>query len=122
MDSRTQVSSTPPPDIWPALPLDEWRDTYATLHMWTQIVGKIRLAQTPLINHWWNATLYVTPHGLTTSAMPYGDRSLEIEFDFLDHTLVLQASDGRGKTVRLHPRSVADFYAETMEALHALRT
>ena len=70
---------------WPALPLAEWKDTYATLHMWTQIVGKIRLALTPLVNHWWNTTLYVTPRGLTTTAMPYNGRQIQINFDFIDH-------------------------------------
>ena len=109
-------------EVWPALPLEEWKDTYATLHMWTQIVGKIRLAQTPLINHWWNATLYVTSRGLTTSAMPYGHRTFDIDFDFLDHNLLFRSSDGRAKTVRLHPRPVADLYRETMSALHSLET
>ena len=109
-------------DVWPVLPLDEWKDTYATLHMWTQIVGKIRLAQTPLINHWWNATLYVTSRGLTTSAMPYGDRHFEIEFDFLDHKAVFRSSDGRAYTIRLQPRSVSDFYRETMKALQSIGT
>lgn len=108
-------------EIWPALPLQEWNQTYATLHLWTQIVGKIRLAQTPLINHWWNTTLYVTSRGLTTSAMPYGDRLFEIDFDFIDHLLVVRASDGGMKTVPLYPRSVADFYRETLTVLQSLR-
>jgi len=108
-------------EIWPALPLQEWNETYATLHLWTQIVGKIRLAQTPLINHWWNTTLYVTSRGLTTSAMPYGDRLFEIDFDFIDHLLVVRASDGGMKTVPLYPRSVADFYRETLTVLRSLR-
>src|SRR5947209_8155854 len=94
-------------EVWPALPLAEWQDTYATLHMWTQIVGKIRLAQTPLINHWWNVPLYVTARGLTTSAMPYHSRSFEIDFDFIDHQLLV-------------PRSVADFYHEVMRTLGGL--
>jgi len=108
-------------DVWPALPLQDWKDTYATLHMWTQIVGKIRLAQTPLLNHWWNVTLYVTSRGLTTSAMPYDDRIFEIDFDFMDHNLLIKSSDGGSKTVRLYPRSVADFYRETLAALQSLR-
>ncbi len=108
-------------DVWPALPLQDWKDTYATLHMWTQIVGKIRLAQTPLFNHWWNVTLYVTSRGLTTSAMPYDDRIFEIDFDFMDHNLLIRSSDGSSKTVRLYPRSVADFYQETLAALQTLR-
>lgn len=108
-------------DVWPALPLQDWKDTYATLHMWTQIVGKIRLGQTPLLNHWWNVTLYVTSRGLTTSAMPYDDRIFEIDFDFMDHNLLIRSSDGGSKTVRLYPRSVADFYRETLAALQSLR-
>ena len=108
-------------DVWPALPLQDWKDTYATLHMWTQIVGKIRLAQTPLLNHWWNVTLYVTSRGLTTSAMPYDDRIFEIDFDFMDHNLLIRSSDGGSKAVRLYPRSVADFYRETLAALQSLR-
>src|SRR5918993_1210283 len=98
-------------EVWPSLPLAEWRDTYATLHMWTQIVGKIRLAQTPLVNHWWNVPLYVSARGLTTSAMPYGRRVFEIEFDFIDHKLDIDAGDG-GTSIALRPRTVADFYAE----------
>src|SRR5205807_10654953 len=78
---------------WPALPLAEWRDTYATLHMWTQVVGKIRLAQTPLVNHWWNVPLYVTARGLTTSAIPYGERTFEIDFDFIEHKLLIKCDD-----------------------------
>jgi hypothetical protein len=108
-------------DVWPALSLQDWKDTYATLHMWTQIVGKIRLAQTPLLNHWWNVTLYVTSRGLTTSAMPYNDCIFEIDFDFMDHNLLIRSSDGGSKTVRLYPRSVADFYRETLAALQSLR-
>ncbi len=108
-------------DVWPPLPLQDWKDTYATLHMWTQIVGKIRLAQTPPFNHWWNVTLYVTSRGLTTSAMPYDDRIFEMEFDFLDHNLLIKSSDGGSKAVRLYPRSVADFYREALAALQSLR-
>ena len=108
-------------DTWPALPLAEWEETRATLHMWTQIVGKIRLALAPSCNHWWHVPLYVTTRGLTTSPMPYGTRALEIDFDFLDHQLVLQASDGGRHTVPLTAQSVADFYHQTMDALRALR-
>ena len=107
-------------DSWPALPLAEWQDTYATLHMWTQIVGKIRLAQTPLINHWWNVPLYVTARGLTTTAMPYRDRTFEIEFDFIDHQLLIKCDDGAVKRIPLIPRSVADFYHEVFKALDGL--
>ena len=105
---------------WPALPLAEWKDTYATLHMWTQIVGKIRLALTPLVNHWWNTTLYVTPRGLTTTAMPYNGRQIQINFDFIDHKLVIETTDGSTKTVALRPCSVAEFYQQTMAALRSL--
>ena len=97
-------------EVWPALPLKDWKGTYATLHMWTQIVGKIRLAQTAPLNHWWNVTLYVTSRGLTTSAMPYGDRLFEIDFDFIDHNLLIKTSDGSSKILRLQPHSVAEFY------------
>jgi hypothetical protein len=106
--------------MWPELKFAEWQDTLATLHMWTQVVGKIRLELTPLINHWWNVPLYVSARGLTTSAMPYGDRALEIEFDFLDHKLRLVCSDGTTKALDLRPQSVADFYAEVMSALREL--
>lgn len=106
-------------DIWPALPLDSWKDTCETLHMWTQIVGKVRLALTPLVNHWWNVPLYVTSRGLTTSEIPYGDGAFELYFDFLDHQLVLQTSAGSRKTLPLVARSVAAFYAEFMLMLHS---
>jgi len=105
---------------WPQLVLEEWQDTLATLHMWTQIVGKIRLEQTPLVNHWWNVPLYVSARGLTTSPMTYQDRIFEIEFDFIDHTLRIQCSDGSLATLDLRPQTVADFYEEVMEALHGL--
>ncbi|HXF12599.1 MAG TPA: DUF5996 family protein, partial [Terriglobales bacterium] len=107
------------PECWPSLPLDSWEDTRATLHMWTQIVGKVRLALTPLVNHWWNVTLYVTARGLTTSIIPYGERSFELRFDFFKHQLVLETSDGSVKALPLEPRSVADFYHEFMSMLRA---
>ncbi|MBW4640587.1 MAG: hypothetical protein KME05_20635 [Gloeocapsa sp. UFS-A4-WI-NPMV-4B04] len=107
-------------DLWPALPLAEWKDTYATLHMWTQIVGKIRLAQTPLVNHWWNVPLYVTARGLTTSPMPYNERTFEIDFDFVDHQLLIKCNDGSTELIPLVPRSVADFYQKVMQKLHKL--
>jgi len=106
--------------MWPELKFSEWQDTLATLHMWTQVVGKIRLELTPLINHWWNVPLYVSARGLTTSAMPYGDRVLEIEFDFIDHKLRIVCSDGSMKVLDLRPQSVADFYAEVISALKEL--
>jgi hypothetical protein len=119
MANMTQSAAADQPECWPALPLDSWRDTCATLHMWTQIVGKVRLRLTPLVNHWWNVPLYVTARGLTTSAMPYGARSIEIRFDFLAHRLVLECSDGLVKELPLHPMAVADFYREFMDLLHS---
>ncbi|HZN05262.1 MAG TPA: DUF5996 family protein [Pyrinomonadaceae bacterium] len=105
---------------WPSLPLEEWKDTCATLHMWTQVVGKVRLEQTPLVNHWWNVPLYVSARGLTTTAMPYGDAFFEMEFDFVDHNLAINSSDGATANVELRPKSVATFYHETMDALRGL--
>src|SRR5258705_7215785 len=105
---------------WPELKFSEWHDTLATLHMWTQVVGKIRLEQTPLVNHWWNVPLYVSARGLTTSAMPYEDRIFEIEFDFIDHKLLIKCSDGSTTALLLRSQSVRDFYAEMMTALRRL--
>jgi hypothetical protein len=105
------------PECWPALPLDSWNETCATLHMWTQIVGKVRLELTPLINHWWNVPLYVNGRGLTTSAIPYERRTFELQFDFIDHKLVLLTNDGVVRTLRLASRTVADFYREFMDLL-----
>jgi hypothetical protein len=102
---------------WPPLPFEEWRDTYATLHMWTQIVGKIRMALTPSVNHWWHVPLYVASRGLTTSPMPYEDRQLEILFDFVDHQLKVSLTDGATRSIPLAPRSVAAFYREVMALL-----
>lgn len=105
---------------WPPLPSDAWEETYATLHMWTQIVGKIRLALSPPINHWWHVPLYVTSRGLTTSPIPFGGQSFEIIFDFIDHNLWIQTSGGATKALALIPRSVADFYRELMAILRSL--
>ena len=107
-------------DNWPNLPLNDWADTYATLHMWTQIVGKIRLRLAPPVNHWWHCTLYVSPLGLTTSAMPYGRELVEIEFDFVNHQLHFRKSNGDTKALQLTSRSVADFYKEVMATLKSL--
>ncbi len=107
-------------DAWPALPLAAWRDTYATVHMWTQVVGKTRLALAPMENHWWQCTLYVTERGLTTSPMPAGTRLVTVEFDFNDHRLVLRTDDGDGRQLPLVPQTVARFYSQYMEALHEL--
>lgn len=108
------------PDCWPALPLEAWKETCDTLHMWTQIVGKVRLALTPKLNHWWNVPLYVSARGLTTSVIPYGKRVFEMEFDFIEHRLVIRSSDPQTKVVLLRPRSVADFYSEFMSVLRSL--
>ena len=105
---------------WPELPLAAWADTCATLHLWTQIVGKIRLAHAPMVNHWWHVPLYVGPRGFTTSAIPYRARSFQIDFDFIDHRLRIDSSDGRRATIALEPRSVADFHAELMGRLRDL--
>ncbi|MET9018406.1 DUF5996 family protein [Actinopolymorpha sp. NPDC004070] len=107
-------------EAWPSLRVDDWTDTRDTLHMWTQIVGKIRLTQAPLLNHWWQVTLYVSPRGLTTGSIPYGDRLFDIEFDFCAHQLVIRSSDGGVETVALEPKSVAEFYRQTMQALGRL--
>jgi len=116
-------ASKPSPDVsaaWPSLPLAAWQDTYATLHMWTQIVGKVRMALTPKQNHWWHVTLYVTSRGLTTSPISYGSRAFEIVFDFVDHVLVVSCSDGTARRLPLVPRTVADFYRELMAMLDGL--
>ena len=98
----TTISPTKP-ESWPALPLEAWQDTYATLHMWTQIVGKVRLAQSPLVNHWWEVPLYISARGLTTSAIPYRDGIFEVEFDFLDHNLVIQTSQDKPRPFHSRP-------------------
>ena len=105
---------------WPELRLEAWKDTYATLHMWTQIVGKVRLALSPRINHWWEVALYVNAVGLTTSAIPYKQLVFEIQFNFLEHRLTIAICDGQQRVLQLRPQSVAAFYAEFMSALHSL--
>ena len=107
-------------NAWPALPFAEWQDTATTLHMWTQIIGKIRLTLTPWINHSWHVTLYVTSRGLTTSPIPHGVRTFEINFDFIDHQLRIDTSDGERRTIELKPRPVADFYRAVMKTLDEL--
>jgi Family of unknown function (DUF5996) len=107
------------PQCWPSLPLDSWKDTYTTLHMWTQMVGKVRLRLTPLVNHWWNVPLYVSAKGLTTSEIPYGNRAFELWFDFIRHRLVLETSDGRLEALPLTSRSVAEFYRDFMAMLRS---
>jgi hypothetical protein len=107
-------------ELWPALPLAEWQDTCATLHMWTQIVGKIRMKLSAPVNHWWHCALYVTARGLTTSIIPYNGVYFELEFDFIDHMLAIRTSDGLTRTIALAPRSVADFYREVMATLKSI--
>jgi len=104
----------------PDLPFDEWKDTLATLHMWTQIVGKVRLNLCSLVNHWWNVPLYLTARGLTTSAMPFDGGVVEIRFDFIAHTLIIETSRGGPRVISLKPQSVADFYQQFMSALAEL--
>ena len=108
------------PTVWPELELEAWQDTRATFQLWTQVVGKIRMAHTPLVNHWWNVPLYVTARGLTTSLVPYDERGFEMEFDLLDHRLDIRATDGGRAVVALEPRTVASFYDEVMSKLAAL--
>lgn len=105
---------------WPPIPLADWRDTCTTLHLWSQVVGKIRLALAPPLNHWWHVTFYVTARGLTTSPMPHGERALQLDFDFIDHCLDLTTSDGGRRQVPLVPMTVADFYDAVMQALAEL--
>jgi len=107
-------------EAWPALPLEDWKPTYHNLHMWTQIVGKVRLMLTPRVNHWWNVPFYVNARGLTTSPVPYGKDVFEIQFDFMDHELRIDRCDGERKTLALAPRTVADFYSEFMSTLRSL--
>ncbi len=107
-------------DQWPNLPFSEWRGTCETLQLWTQVIGKIRLAQAPLINHWWQVPLYVTSRGLTTSPIPYGTWSFQIDLDFIDHQLMIATSNGATETIRLRPSTVADFYGEVMQRLKSL--
>ena len=116
-DDRSPAAGAGP---WPPLPLDQWQDTRDTLHLWTQVVGKLRLALAPAVNHWWHVPLYVDARGLTTSLMPAGTRGLEVLFDLTDHQLLLLTTDGARRTMALEPRSVADFAAEVAGHLAAL--
>jgi hypothetical protein len=114
------MSSAKPAEFWPALPFTEWKETAETLHMWSQIVGKIRLTLTPWTNHSWHVTLYLVARGLTTSPIPHGFHTFEIAFDFIDHELRIDKSDGQRRVLKLQPQSVADFYRATMRALTEL--
>ena len=112
--------TVPTTETWPALPLAKWRETQETLHLWTQVVGKVKLELTPFLNEWWNVAFAVTPRGLTTGAIPAGDEAFAVDFDFLDHTLFVHASDGRTRSMPLIPRSVAAFYAEFLATVRAM--
>jgi hypothetical protein len=120
MPPKSVPNQTSQQEVLPALPFDSWKDTLATLHMWTQVVGKVRLKLCPLVNHWWNVPFYLTARGMTTSAMPYQERAIEVQFDFIEHRLVIESSDGRVATMALKPQSVADFYKGFMGALSEL--
>ena len=111
------MSDTSP---WPDLPLSAWSETCDTLHRWTQVVGKVRLGLTPLVNHWWNVTLYLTSRGLTTSSIPYGSRTFDVVFDFVDHQLRIETNEGNVETLPLMPMSVRDFYFEVISRLRRL--
>jgi Family of unknown function (DUF5996) len=114
------LSTASLPEPWPSLDLQAWKDTCATLHLWTQIVGKIRLAQSPWVNHSWHVTLYVTARGLTTSPIPYGTRIFQIDFDFIEHRLTIQSSNGGLGAIPLQPQSVAAFYKRLMDEMGKL--
>jgi hypothetical protein len=120
MASKSMMSELSKDEAWPALPLAEWSATRDTLHMWTQIVGKVRLALSPRVNHWWEVPFYLSARGLTTSAIPYRLGIFDAEFDFLDHVLRIDTSRGETKTIALAPRSVADFYREFMATIASL--
>ena len=120
MVSEGSGQAVPATEVWPALPQAAWADTCATLQLWMQMVGKVRLALTPHINHTWNVTLYPTARGLTTQLMPYRSLMLEIHFDFLEHQLVIETSQGARKTIGLQPMTVAEFYRRLMEAMEGV--
>jgi hypothetical protein len=120
IERRFTVSAVVTNESWPELPLELWRDTYATLHMWTQIVGKICLALTPRVNHFWNVSFFVTSRGLATPALPCGERTFNMTFDFVAHQLVTRCSDGAARSIPMSARTVAQFYRDTMDMLHEL--
>ena len=107
-------------EFWPELPLQEWENTYRTLHLWTQIVGKVRLSLTPPLNHWWHVALYVNSRGLTTGPIPYAEGAFEIQFDFQRHELLITTSTGKNASLTLQPETVASFYAGVLAALQSL--
>jgi len=120
IDERSDDDRTSHTEPWPYLPVDQWTETRNTLHMWAQIVGKIRLANAPMVNHWWQVPLYVSARGSSTSAIPHGSELFDIEFDFVDHKLHMRSSTGGQQWIDLEPKTVATFYSETMAALDAL--
>ncbi len=120
MDTMMPARRDDVADVWPALPYEEWKETYETLHMWTQIVGKVKLELSPFLNEWWHVAFAVTARGLTTSTIPWGTEVFEVNFDFIDHALSILVSNGTSKVLPLFPRSVADFYQEFMASLRAL--
>jgi hypothetical protein len=120
MTPEAMRSRTSDDEALPALPFDSWKDTLATLHMWAQIVGKVRLKLCPLVNHWWNVPFYITARGMTTSPMPCEHRDVEVQFDFIEHKVLIEASDGRVAVLLMEPQSVADFYKKFMAALDEL--
>jgi Family of unknown function (DUF5996) len=109
-------------NTWPALAYADWKPTLTTLHMWTQVVGKVKLELIPFLNDWWNVTFALTSRGLTTSLIAFGTRTFQVDFDFIDHRLVIYISDGRARSMPLAARPVAEFYREFMSHLHALRS
>lgn len=121
MKQSNKPTETAVESLWPPLPWNEWKETCETLHMWTQIVGKVKLELAPFLNQYWEVAFYVTPRGLTTASIPYRDRAFEINFDFIDHNLSIATSGDAVKFVPLIPRSVADFYQEFMATLKGAR-
>jgi len=119
-DDRLSSAQNRMEEAWPPLPLQDWRDTYGTLHRMTQVVGKIRLACAPPVNHWWHVPLYVTARGLTTSAMPHGTGTFQIDFDFIDHVLRIQECNGAQRVIGLRSMPIAEFYRMVMAALSSL--
>jgi Family of unknown function (DUF5996) len=120
VESRHETQYLEQSERWPTLPYEAWRETCQTLHLWTQIVGKVRMELSPFLNHWWHVTLFVTPIGLNTAAIPYHGSTFEVTFNFLEHTLFIRTSEGTTKALPLIPRSVAPFYQEFMDCLRAL--
>jgi len=118
--TRNSGSGGTDAEVWPSLSLAAWRDTYATVHMWTQVVGKVRLALAPMVNHWWQVPLYVTARGLTTSPIPYWHRTFQVDFDFVGHELRVDTGEGAARRLPLAPRSVADFHREVLALLRSL--